>query len=299
MQLSKPSALLATGRVSNLPTVWSNLIVGFLIAGGLHAEHAILLFVACLSASLLYVGGCFLGDAIDVEFDMTHKPTRPIPSGILMRSSIFTSAYAMLSAGTVIPLCYSYLSSGTVGAALLGTLVPLSGSIIAYSIWHKKSPWLGLPLIAACRIFLILTGYAMVQPDGLNGSIIGIAVAVGAYTVSFASVARTESSPSPFTWRKSLITLMLALPLLCFLVLRVDLSAARLEASIALSLYMVWMLSAFHFLKFHKGKFVAMSLAGFCLLDTTVVASHSVGAAVATTLLFGLALLLQRWAPAT
>ena len=96
-KMNKISAILATGRISNLPTVWSNLLVAFLFAGSLTTANLTLFALACLSASLLYVGGCFLGDAIDVEFDLTHKPERPIPSGILERKSVFTALYSVPS----------------------------------------------------------------------------------------------------------------------------------------------------------------------------------------------------------
>ncbi len=70
--------LLVLGRVSNLPTVWSNCLAGWLLGGGGHGLDFLILL---LGASLLYVGGMFLNDAFDQEFDRVSRRERPIPSG--------------------------------------------------------------------------------------------------------------------------------------------------------------------------------------------------------------------------
>ena len=73
--------LLVLGRVSNLPTVWSNCLAAWLLGGGGATKD--FLFIQ-LGASLLYLGGMFLNDAFDAEFDRQHRPERPIPSGLIM-----------------------------------------------------------------------------------------------------------------------------------------------------------------------------------------------------------------------
>ncbi|MGB0775942.1 MAG: hypothetical protein ACPGUY_08850, partial [Akkermansiaceae bacterium] len=60
-------ALLATGRVANLPTVWSNVLVVFWLSSELRSftslgapsdpAHYYVLIIACVAASLLYIGG--------------------------------------------------------------------------------------------------------------------------------------------------------------------------------------------------------------------------------------------------
>ena len=70
---------LRLGRVSNLPTVWTNALAGLVLAGGwLDPAPLLLLFLA---VSLAYVGGMFLNDAFDAEVDAVRRPERPIPSG--------------------------------------------------------------------------------------------------------------------------------------------------------------------------------------------------------------------------
>ena len=69
----KLSVALRLGRVSNLPTVWSNTLAGTVIAGGEPWRLGTLL--AALGISLLYVAGMYLNDAFDREIDANEGPT--------------------------------------------------------------------------------------------------------------------------------------------------------------------------------------------------------------------------------
>ena len=51
----KLSVALKLGRVSNLPTVWSNVLTGMALAGGAGIDSRLLILI--VSFSLLYVGG--------------------------------------------------------------------------------------------------------------------------------------------------------------------------------------------------------------------------------------------------
>ena len=62
--------LLILGRVSNLPTVWSNCLAGWLLGGGGSGWK---FFLLSLGGTCLYVGGLFLNDAFDVEFDRQYR----------------------------------------------------------------------------------------------------------------------------------------------------------------------------------------------------------------------------------
>ena len=67
ISLTRPlRTLLVLGRASNLPTVWSNCLAGWILGGG--GPHKRLLAL-CGGATLLYVGGMFLNDAFDAQFD--------------------------------------------------------------------------------------------------------------------------------------------------------------------------------------------------------------------------------------
>ena len=99
-------ALLGTGRIANLPTVWSNVLVGFWIASSCvhefqtlqdHSTGYLLLLIILVACSLIYVGGCMLGDAQDHNFDRINRPARPIPSGILSAGGVKLTSFLLLT----------------------------------------------------------------------------------------------------------------------------------------------------------------------------------------------------------
>src|SRR5215831_8695630 len=77
--------LLILGRVSTLPTVWSNCLAGWWLGGtGRFKTLPWLLF----GGTFLYLGGAFLNDAFDADFDQEHRRTRPIPGGAIRLESV-------------------------------------------------------------------------------------------------------------------------------------------------------------------------------------------------------------------
>src|SRR6202021_3338880 len=78
--------LLFLGRVSNLPTVWSNCLAGWWLAGGGNFKALPLLLAG---TSFLYIGGMFLNDAFDVGFDRQRRAERPIPSGQISLAAVW------------------------------------------------------------------------------------------------------------------------------------------------------------------------------------------------------------------
>lgn len=82
MNASTPPAprftlLLKIGRVSNLPTVWTNVLAGACLAG-LHTDLPQLLWVM-LAITLFYTGGMYLNDAFDADIDARERPAVPFP----------------------------------------------------------------------------------------------------------------------------------------------------------------------------------------------------------------------------
>ena len=135
--------LLVLGRVSNLPTVWSNCLAAWLLTSGLRSAapaRPLLLFVAGCSA--LYLGGMFLNDACDVAFDTLHRPERPIPSGKISRRAVALCGSALIALGLVL---LAPVSGGWAWA--------LTGFILLYNAIHKKSA-AGLPVMAGCRALI-------------------------------------------------------------------------------------------------------------------------------------------------
>lgn len=119
---------LRLGRVSNLPTVWSNALAGTTLAG-LSVDLRFIAVAVALSA--FYVAGMWLNDAFDAEIDREIAPDRPIPSGEVSRSTVFIGGFAFLVLGLVL--------SGILGfqTFLVGFL--LAGTILLYDAVHKKT----------------------------------------------------------------------------------------------------------------------------------------------------------------
>ena len=82
---------LRLGRVSNLPTVWSNVLAALALAQALTSRPHVL--VLALIFSGFYVGGMYLNDAFDREIDAAERPNRPIPSGQVSARAVFTLGF--------------------------------------------------------------------------------------------------------------------------------------------------------------------------------------------------------------
>src|ERR1035441_4725165 len=110
MAASLRRAFVILGRVSNLPTVWSNCLAAWLLAGG---GPWLRFAILCLGSTLLYTGGVFLNDAFDVDFDGKYRPERPIPSGQISDRMVWILGCGFLGLG-----CLLLMSLGVAPAIL-------------------------------------------------------------------------------------------------------------------------------------------------------------------------------------
>jgi 4-hydroxybenzoate polyprenyltransferase len=154
---------LKLGRVSNLPTVWTNVLAGMALNNGVaDARVTVPVFVPVfvpvgVAVSLLYVAGMYLNDAFDHRWDAQHRPERPIPAGEVDARTVFVAGFGMMAAALVILLL------GPGGAR---TLVPggaLAGLILLYDVSHKKNP--AAPIVMGlCRVAVYFTAARAVAP---------------------------------------------------------------------------------------------------------------------------------------
>jgi len=142
---------LGLGRVSNLPTVWSDVLAGIVIAGGSVAVPQAA--IALIALSLLYTGGMFLNDAFDRDFDRAHRPERPIPSGRTSARTVFLAGFAQLALGVAL-LAACGIWAGVSGAALAAV-------IVVYDAWHKGNPASPV-LMGCCRLLAYVCAAAAV-----------------------------------------------------------------------------------------------------------------------------------------
>ena len=175
--------LLVLGRVSNLPTVWSNCLAGWLLAQG---SDYFTFYLLCAGGTFLYVGGMYLNDAFDAQFDQQHRPERPIPAGNISLAAVWLWGLGWLSAGLV---CLMFLGKTSAICALL-----LALSILLYDAVHKMFAFSPV-LMASCRFFLILVA-ASTGTQGVTGMSVWVALVLACYIVGLSYIARKESVKS-------------------------------------------------------------------------------------------------------
>jgi len=278
--------LLILGRVSNLPTVWTNCLAGWWLGGGGHAGRLPLLF---LGVSLLYIGGMFLNDAFDVDFDRQRRTDRPIPTGRITVGEVWRYGFGVLGLGLLLLL----LAGWTTG--LLGLI--LVAFILLYDGVHKfvtASPW----LMGACRFWVYLVA-ASTAAGGVNGGAIYSGFALAVYVAGLSYVARRESfrTRAP-RWPFALLTAPL---LLAFVMNTGPYLRPALWITLVLLLWIAF--SSRNILDAkggNLGHIVTGLLAGITLVDWLAIAPECPrGLSVVFPLLLVVTRLAQRFIPAT
>jgi 4-hydroxybenzoate polyprenyltransferase len=171
---------LQLGRVSNLPTVWSNSLAGVVLAGGSALDPRTLPLL--LALSLFYVAGMYLNDAFDAPIDARERPDRPIPAGAVTARTVFAAGFGMmaLGLGVLVWIGYGY-PRGTGPAPVLAGL-GLGAAIVLYD-WHHKANPLSPVLMGACRMLVYVTaGFAMTAappPALFLGALVLLAYLIG------------------------------------------------------------------------------------------------------------------------
>lgn len=179
---------LRLGRVSNLPTVWSNVLAGLALVGALEAEPSVL--VLMLSLSSFYVGGMYLNDAFDREIDRVERPNRPIPSGQVSAATVFGLGFAALGLGTAL----LGLTARAHGVSLLLALASgagLAACIVFYDAYHKQNPLSPLTM-AACRIMIYVAVGLSVR--GELGALVALgSLCLASYLIGLTYAAKQEA----------------------------------------------------------------------------------------------------------
>ena len=176
-----PGTLLRLGRVSNLPTVWTNVVAATALAGGdpLSGRTGSVL----LAMTLFYVGGMFLNDAFDREVDGRERPKRPIPSGEVSAGLVFGAGFAMLAAGVALMALHGLLP-GLAGLAL-------AAAIVLYDFHHKANPF-GPLVMGLCRA-LVYVGAATAAAGSVSPAVLVAAGALLAHVVGLTYAAKQEN----------------------------------------------------------------------------------------------------------
>jgi 4-hydroxybenzoate polyprenyltransferase len=199
-----PSIALRLGRVSNLPTVGSNVLAGVVLAGGTISALAMATLV--VAASAFYVGGMFLNDAYDAQIDARERPERPIPSGQVSRAEVMTWGFGWLALGLAL-VAFVKPVALVAGAATCGL-------IVLYNRWHKGNP-LGPVIMGLCRVGLYLIAASCA--GGITAAVWVGAALLLSWVLGLTYVAKHEGTGSIVTrWPLwcLLAPLLYALPIL-------------------------------------------------------------------------------------
>jgi hypothetical protein len=171
---------LRLGRVSNLPTIWTNVLAATAIAGGdlMNSRTAIVL----LAMTLFYIGGMYLNDAFDREIDTRQRPTRPIPAGEIAPLPVFVIGFGLLVTGLALMTMF--------GAAAFVSAFVLAAMIVLYDVSHKGSPFSPV-LMGVCRL-LVYVGAALAAVGFVPSAVWIAGVAMAAHVLGLTCAAKQE-----------------------------------------------------------------------------------------------------------
>jgi hypothetical protein len=274
-------SLLVLGRVSNLSTVWTNCLCAWWLGGG---GPTTTLLGLIFGLSLIYIGGMYMNDYCDVQFDESFRSERPIPSGKISRTAVLIATLGFFVIG-------------------LGVLVWTNPNTFYFSgaliILHKRS-LIGIPLMAGCRLGVYLV-VAMATPLGLVPPIWGAGLLMFFYVLGITALARTESNAVK---QSAAACAFLIVPMIGALYLAGPPFERMFPISFCLAaLWMAWTFSkARKSGKLILGKTIGPLLAGICLIDLAILNSmHFVTFPIMGLFLgcFLIAILAQRYIPAT
>ncbi len=277
--------LLLLGRVSNLPTVLSNCLAGWLLGGG--GEHWGRFALLSTGGALLYVGGMFLNDAFDAEFDAQHRRERPIPRGAISEKTVWFIGFGLLAGGLVLLLPMGLMTA--VLALLLAT------SILLYDAIHKMVAFSPV-LMALCRFLLYLVA-ASAAVRGVTGLALWSALALACYIVGLSYLARKEATGLVIErWPHFLILV----PVIVALV--VNDGSSRSTALVLAAIFLLWTVRSLRGAwakPRNVPRAVSGLLAGIVWVDLLAVADESRPVICSFVVLFLVAIGFQRFVPAT
>ena len=179
-------SVLALCRVSNLPTIWMNVIAASVLVASAHQQPVAWLVVAilALSMSAFYCAGMSLNDVCDYSWDKQHQPYRPIVEGKVSLAQAKLVTLVLFAVGFAL-LCLAPSLAG-----LLHSLA-LFAVIYAYNVFHKQHSSSVFLMAGARALVFVVTAQALVGE--LTFWVLVAACLQFLYTLSLTLVGRHES----------------------------------------------------------------------------------------------------------
>lgn len=252
-------AHLALARISNTPTVVSNVLAGAVLAAPLMLDWKIVFVV--IAMALFYTAGMYLNDIFDYDIDVRERPERPLPSGRVQLTVAWMLTIVMFGLGLVL--------LGTVGSASLVSGAVLVALIVVYDFWHKGNP-IGPLLMAGTRVLVYVTAFAAYS-TAFSSELVLWCVVMLAYVAGLTSIAKTESLPSVGRyWPLAAVLLPVVAALTA--------DPANSGVWLLVLLFVVWVLYSVRFAyrqtNRQVGGAIARLIAGISLVDALVLATH-------------------------
>lgn len=278
-------ALLELSRISNLPTVWTNVLAAYFLAHGVSWSPS--LGWLLLGASFVYSGGMVLNDAADAKWDRENRKERPIPSGRIGLAMTWSIGLAWLFGGAAMMLIPGHANEGFTLLLVL--------AVLAYDFYHKH--WTGSVLVmGACRTLLYFAvGVGMRFPESLWRP----GIVLGVYIVGLTLMARGEASGKLSKLRRNLIMALIALPGLLGLFTNSVFDAPLIGLSLLQIMFVTLVADRMRKGGPAIGAGVGWLLAGIPLVDALAIAPLSLVTALSFAGIVPLLRLWQRWIAAT
>lgn len=271
---------LALARISNTPTVISNVLAGVVLAHPLGLDW--LTVGICVAIVFFYTAGMYLNDVLDLEIDRTQRPDRPIPSDAVPLKLAWGITIALFVIGLLL-----LIPAGTT-ALIAG--VALIACIAVYDFWHKGNP-IGPLFMGGTRVSVYVTAFLAFSRSWTWEATLWCAIML-LYVAGLTSISKTEHGPSATRYWP-----------LASLFLPVILAVSRSQEPIVLILivaFVLWVVYCCSFVYVASrrsiGGAIARLIAGISLVDALLLATHEAWWGVATALAaFVSTVVLQRW----
>ncbi len=177
-------ALAATARLSNAPSVVSNVWLGVLLGSG-GGMAPVLVTVAALC---LYVCGGFINDWADRDWDVPRRPERALPRGCFAPMTYLIIALVLAA----MALVFAALAGGR--ALVVAAAVAIC--IVIYTWRHKKSAW-SVVFMGLCRALLPVMGWVAIAAAGVPPAVLLAGLGLFCHVQGLSLAARFETMAQP------------------------------------------------------------------------------------------------------
>lgn len=277
-------AWLDLARISNSPTVVSNVLAGVAIASvmPLAGSHVSTVATLMLSMLMFYAGGMFLNDIFDYEIDREVRPERPLAQGKIRRITAMIVTVILFLTGLALLIL--------VGVPAFGSGLVLIAFIFLYNYWHKNNPFAPF-IMALTRVMVYVTSFLAVDPALAGSDLMLFSVLLFFYVSGLTFIAASEDRSDLLQfWPVALL-----LPAPVFFLFRVD------GAGLALVIFfLIWIGWSLHYAYRSRDKQIGGAIvrliAGISIFDALVLVSFAyLEAAWVALALFVLTRFFQRY----